>query len=43
MRGSYGVAKEGGYEFSMALVAQLVVVFYCHLHDLATPALKNSS
>ena len=41
MRGSYGVAKERGYELFPAPVAQPVVVFYCNLYDLVKPTLKN--
>ena len=43
MRGSYGVAGEGGYELFVDPVVQPVVVFYCNLHDSVTPTLKNTS
>ena len=43
MRGSYGVAKEGGYDSCVDPVALPVAVFPCNLHDLVTPTFKNTS
>ena len=43
MRGSYGVAKEGGYDSSVDPVALPRSILYCNLHDLVTPTLKNTS
>ena len=43
MRGSCGVAKEGGYDSCVDPVALLVVVSYFNLHDLVTPTFKNTS